>query len=237
MRRLLYLGWVYGMIAVWTVVVFPSSFVVTLATRSHRIGHRIHSAFWGRMILRSCGVRLRVHHVDRLHPAGAYVLMINHNSHFAGYAVAAGIPLQWRAVLGMKLRKIPVFAWIALLAGHIFVDTRHTSRAIATLNAAAEKIRNGISVLIFPEGAHHESRDLLPFRAGGFHLAIRAGVPIVPLTVVEERRRGPAGIVHRIHLHVDEPIPTHGQSPSDVPQLIEKTRSAMTAHLNAPVSE
>ena len=70
--------------------------------------------------------------------------MINHGSHFSGYAVAAGIPLQWRAVLGMKLRKIPVFSWIARLAGHIFIDPRRTPEAIATLRAAVAKIRNGL---------------------------------------------------------------------------------------------
>jgi len=227
MRRWLYLGWVYTMIGAWTLVVFPSSFIVTLITGSHRIGHRIHSGFWGRMILRSCGVRLRVHGLDQLRPEASYVLMINHNSHFAGYAVAAGVPLQWRAVLGQKLRKIPVFAWIALLAGHIFIDTRRTPQAIATLNAAAATIRGGISVLIFPEGAHHEDRELLRFRSGGFHLAAQAGVPIVPLTAVERRRPGSAGRVDTLDLYIDSPISTA----VDVPRLVEQTRTVMLARL------
>jgi len=232
MRRRLYLVWVYTMIGVWTLVVFPSSFIVTLLTGSHRIGHRVHAAFWGRAILRSCGVRLRVHGLARLRHDGSYVLVINHNSHFAGYAVAAGIPLQWRAVLGIKLRKIPVFAWIAMLAGHIFIDTRRTPQAIATLNAAADKIRGGISVLIFPEGAHHEEPTLLRFRTGGFHLAAHAGVPIVPLTAVERRRPGSAGLVRAIDLYVDAPIPTHGRTGNDIPDLVERARAAMAAHLD-----
>lgn len=232
MRRL-YLAWVYTMIGLWTLLVFPSSFIVTLLTGSHRIGHRVHSGFWGRAILCSCGVRLRVHGLERLRHDGAYVLMLNHNSHLGGYAVAAGIPLQWRAVLAIKLRKIPVFAWIALLAGHVFIDTRRTPQAIATLNAAADKIRGGISVLIFPEGAHHESLSLLPFRTGGFHLAVHAGVPIVPLTAVERRRPGSAGIVRAIDLYVDEPIPTHGRSGDHITELVEQARTAMAAHLGA----
>ncbi|MGH3054505.1 MAG: lysophospholipid acyltransferase family protein, partial [Gaiellaceae bacterium] len=203
MRRRTYLVWVYTMIGLWTLVVFPSSLVVTLLTGSHRIGHRLHARLWGRMILWSCGVRLRVHHGERLSRNASYVLMINHNSHFAGYAVAAGIPLQWRAVLGMKLRKIPVFAWIALLAGHFFIDTRRTRRAIATLNSAADKLHSGLSVLIFPEGAHHDDTGLLPFRSGGFHLAVHAGIPVVPLTAVERRRAGPTGSVALLDLYVD----------------------------------
>jgi 1-acyl-sn-glycerol-3-phosphate acyltransferase len=231
MRRGLYLVWVYTMIALWTLVVFPSSFIVTLLTGSHRIGHRLHARLWGRMILLSCGIRLRVHDVERLHRDASYVLMINHNSHFAGYAVAAGIPLQWRAVLGIKLRKIPVFAWIAMLAGHIFIDTRRTRRAIATLNAAADKLHGGLSVLLFPEGKHHDDTTLLPFRSGGFHLAVQAGIPIVPLTAVERRRPGTAGSVAVLDLYIDPPLPTMDRTADDVPILIERTRAAMEAHL------
>ncbi|HVO25820.1 MAG TPA: lysophospholipid acyltransferase family protein [Candidatus Margulisiibacteriota bacterium] len=234
MRRGLYLVWVYTMIGLWTLVVFPSSLIVTLLTGSHRIGHRLHARFWGRMILWSCGVRLRVHGLEHLRRNQSYVLMINHNSHFAGYAVAAGIPLQWRAVLGIKLRKIPVFAWIGLLAGHIFIDTRRTPRAIATLNAAADKLHSGLSVLVFPEGKHHEDLALLPFRSGGFHLAVHAGIPVVPLTAVERRRPGPARSVAVLHLYVDPPIATMDRTAEDVPILVERTRAAMENRLGPP---
>lgn len=233
MRRALYIGWVYTMIGVWTLLVFPSSLIVTVVTGSHRIGHRLHARLWGRMILLTCGVRLRVHGGDRLRPNESYVLMLNHNSHFAGYAVAAGIPLQWRAVLGIKLRKIPVFAWIALLAGHIFIDTRRTRSAIATLNAATHKMHGGLSVLIFPEGQHHDDAGLLPFRTGGFHLAVHAGVPVVPLTAVEQRRPGPARSVRTLDLYVDEPLPTLDRTADDVPVLLELTRAVMSARLSA----
>ena len=232
MRRGLYLVWVYTMIGLWTLVVFPSSLIVTLLTGSHRIGHRLHARFWGRTILWSCGVRLRVHHVEHLRRDQSYVLMINHNSHFAGYAVAAGIALQWRAVLGIKLRKIPVFAWIGLLAGHIFIDTHRTPRAIATLNAAADKLHSGLSVLVFPEGKHHEDTPLLPFRSGGFYLAVHAGIPIVPLTAVERRRPGASGSVAILDLYVDPPIATMDRTAEDIPILVERTRAAMEKHLS-----
>jgi len=230
MFHALYLAWIYTMIGLWTLIVFPSSLLVTLLTGSHRIGHRIHSRFWGRMILASCAVRLRVHGAEHLGRDGAYVLMLNHNSHFAGYAFAAAVSLQWRAVLGLKLRKIPVFGWIGRLAGHVFVDTRRTPAAIASLNAAAEKIRGGLSVLVFPEGRHHDTRDLLPFKSGGFHLAIAARVPVVPVTAVE--RRGPLGRVRTIDLYIDDPIATEGLTTDDVPRLVEETRSQMARRVD-----
>jgi len=231
MRRSLYLGWVYTMIGLWTLVILPTSLLIMILTGSHRIAHRIHSRFWGRMILWTCGVRLRVHGIDRLRRDAAYVLMINRSSHFAVYAVAAGIPLQWRAVLGMKLRNVPVFAWITLLAGHIFIDSRRTRQAIATLDAAADKLHSGLSGLIFPEGKHHEERTLLPFRLGGFHLAVHAGIPVVPLTAVEHRRHGASGSVSILDLYVDPPIATMDRTTDDVPILMERTRHAMEQHL------
>jgi len=229
MFRVLYLVWVYSMVGLWTVIVFPSSVLVTLLTGSHRIGHRVHARFWGRTILASCAVRLRVHGAAKLQKDAAYVLMLNHNSHFAGYCVAAGLPLQWRAVLALKLRKIPVFSWIALLAGHIFIDTRRTPAALASLNAAATKIRSGLSVLVFPEGAHREGRELLPFKSGGFHLAVAAQVPLVPLTAVEQRAA--SGRVTAIDLYVDSPIATAGLTSDDVPTLLQRTRAVMAERL------
>jgi 1-acyl-sn-glycerol-3-phosphate acyltransferase len=229
-RRALYLTWIYTSIGLWTLLVFPSSLIVTVLTGSHRIGHRVHARFWGRMILATCGVHLRVHGRERLDPERPCVLVLNHNSHFAGYCVAAGLPLQWRALLGMKLRRIPVFAWIALLAGHVFIDTRHTPAAIATVNAAAEKLRAGLSVLVFPEGAQHDARQLLPFKTGGFHLAVAAQVPVVPVTAVEQR--SPRGRVTAIDLYVDAPISTAGLTSADVPALAERARSVMAARLS-----
>ncbi|HVN85054.1 MAG TPA: lysophospholipid acyltransferase family protein [Candidatus Binatia bacterium] len=227
--RALYLAWIYTMIGLWTLIVFPSSLLVTVLTGSHRIGHRLHSRLWGHMILASCGVRLRVHGREQLQRDGAYVLMLNHNSHFAGYALAAALPLQWRAVLALKLRKIPIFAWIALLAGHVFIDTRRTPAAIGSLNAAADKLRGGLSVLVFPEGRHHDARELLPFKHGGFHLAVAARVPVVPVTAVE--RSGAHGRVQAVDLYIDAPIPTADISPDAVPQFAVHTRVIMSAHL------
>ncbi len=233
MTRSLYLAYVYASIGLWTLLVFPSSVLVTLVTGSHRIGHRVHARFWGRAILASCGVRLRVHGMHHLDPKGTYVFAINHNSHFSGYAAAAALPHQWRAVLGIKLRKIPVFAWIAMLAGHIFIDPRRTPAAIETLKAAATKIRTGLSVLIFPEGRHHDGAGLLPFRSGGFHLAVQAQVPIAPLVAVERRKPGGVGIVHAVDLYIEPPVPTAGCTAADVPALLAAVRQVMLERLTS----
>jgi 1-acyl-sn-glycerol-3-phosphate acyltransferase len=225
-----YLIGVYAVIALATIIVFPSSLLVTVLTGSHRIGHRLHARPWGRMILAACGVKLRVHGVERLGSGGSYVLMASHGSHFAGYAVAAACPLQWRAVLDAWIRRIPVFGWIGVLAGHVFLDRSRSATAIETLNRAVEKIRGGISVLIFPEGRFNDAGKLLPFKSGGFHLARAAGVPVVPLTIVEETT-GKARRVTALDLFIGEPIETTTLREDDLPALMQQVRSEMEQHL------
>jgi 1-acyl-sn-glycerol-3-phosphate acyltransferase len=229
MSRRLYLAGVYAAVGLWTLVVFPSSLVVTLATGSHRLGHRLHARFWGRMILRTCGVRLRVHGLDRLARDRSYVFMATHGSHFDGYAIAAALPHQWRAVLDAWIRRVPVFGWIGVLAGHVFLDRARAATAIEGLERAAETIRGGISVLIFPEGTFREDAQLRPLKRGGFHLALRAGVPIVPLTIVE-RTAGTARVVRAIDLYIGAPIETAGLGDEAIPALVEQVRTEMTSH-------
>jgi ribosomal protein L11 methyltransferase len=229
-RRGLSLVYLYGVVGLWTLAVFPSSVLVTLVTGSHRVGHRLHARIWGRLILATCGVRLRVYELERLERGRAYVLMANHGSHFDGFAIAAALPLQWRAVLDAWVRRIPVFGWIGMLAGHVFLERGCSPAAIATLNRAIHQLHGGISVLIFPEGAFNDTGVLRPFKRGGFHLAVRAAVPIVPLTVVETRA-GRTGRVVGIDLHVGEPIDTAGCGDETIPALMARVEEAMSGLL------
>jgi 1-acyl-sn-glycerol-3-phosphate acyltransferase len=220
---------VYTVVALATLAVFPSSLLVTLVTGSHRLGHRLHARLWGQLILALCGVSLRVHGLERLSGDRAYVLMCNHASHFDGYAVAAALPLQWRAVLGAWIRPIPVFGWIGMLAGHVFLDRSRSGRAIRTLNEAVAKIRGGLSVLIFPEGTFNDGGPLSPFKRGGFHLAVAAGVPVVPMTVVETVV-GPIRRVRAIDLYIGAPEETSGLNHDALPDLMASVRTEMARH-------
>jgi ribosomal protein L11 methyltransferase len=226
-RHGFFLVYLYGVVGLCTLAVFPSSVLVTLVTGSHRVGHRLHARLWGRLILSTCGVRLRVHGLERLERGRAYVLMANHGSHFDGFAIAAALPLQWRAVLDAWVRRVPVFGWIGMLAGHVFLERGRSPAAIATLNRAIRQLDGGISVLIFPEGAFNDTGVLRPFKRGGFHLAVRAAVPIVPLTVVETRA-GRAGRVVGIDLHVGEPIDTAGCDDEAIPALMARVEAEMS---------
>ncbi len=228
MVRALYLLYVYAAIGFWTVMLAPSALIVLLVSGSHRACHWLHARLWGKLILSSCGVRLRVHGLDRLDPGGSYVFMVNHGSHFSGCAVAAALPFQWRAELARQLRALPILSRIVRLAGHLFVESEAEPGRAADAGADGH-LASGISVLVFPEGAPYDDLGPLPFRRGGFELAIRAGAHIVPLTVVESRR--PTAPGRLIDLFVDHPLPAAEHGAAEISRLMRSVSSSMQRHL------
>jgi 1-acyl-sn-glycerol-3-phosphate acyltransferase len=109
--------------------------------------------------------------------------MSNHQSNFDIPVFFSALPVQFRWLAKAELFKIPIFGRGMRGAGYISIDRSDRKSAVKSLARAAESIRNGKSVLIFPEGTRTSDGNLLPFKSGGFILAIDAGVPIVPMAV------------------------------------------------------
>jgi len=143
------------------------------------------SQVWAHVNLWVSGVRVRTRFTAPLDPASPYVFMSNHRSHFDVLALAVGLDaFQLRWVAKQELTKVPIFGWALQHTGHVIVDRSNHAQAMASMRAAEEKMRTGISVIIFPEGTRAPSDDaLLPFKRGGFVLAQETGIPIVPVGV------------------------------------------------------
>ena len=137
-----------------------------------------------RVVLAVCGVKLRVQGLERIDFSRSYIYVSNHASFFDIPSVLAGIPDQVRLVYKKELEKIPFFGW-GLKYGktYIGIDRGNSSEAVRSLEEAAEKIRSGASVLLFAEGTRTSDGKLQPFKRGAFNLAMRAGVPVVPLAI------------------------------------------------------
>lgn len=218
-----------------TLVMAP--LIVLFAMRDERAGYRL-CQLWARMNLIACGVRVTSRRLAPLDPAKAYVIMSNHRSQFDILALVAALPeIQLRWVAKKELERIPVFGWALRNAGHIIIDRSNHAQAIATLNAAREKMARGVSVMIFPEGTRalpHE--DLLPFKKGGFMLALETGFPIVPVAI-----RGSADVLPShswrarsgvIDVVVGAPIPVDGL---DREELMRRVAGFMREHGAAEV--
>ena len=140
--------------------------------------------FWSWCVLKIGGVELKVRDTGRLDPRQAYVFMANHQSNIdIPVLVQALAPFQLRWMAKRELLRIPFFGWALWASKHIVVKRSRSKDVVAAMAAAREKLTRGISVVVFPEGTRSTDGQLLPFKRGGFRLAEKAGVPIVPVTI------------------------------------------------------
>jgi 1-acyl-sn-glycerol-3-phosphate acyltransferase len=169
---------------------------------------------WSRTILAVGGVRATVEQRAPLDPARPYVFMANHLSTVDIWALLVLLPVPVRMIAKKQLASIPLLGWAMLAGRFIFIDRHNPASARRSIDRAKERIRAGHSVLLFPEGTRSRSGALLPFKKGGFHLAVDAGVPIVPVALKGTRETMPPGSLllrpGPIHAVVGAPIPTEG---------------------------
>jgi 1-acyl-sn-glycerol-3-phosphate acyltransferase len=138
---------------------------------------------WANGVLAACGVRVEVHVAPELEPGKSYVFLANHQSLFDIPVVIATSPGQLRMVAKRGLFKIPLFGWALRAGGFISVDREDRSTATRTFASAFSHLRQGTSMLLFPEGTRSLDDTLLPFQRGGFLLALKSGLPIVPVGI------------------------------------------------------
>jgi 1-acyl-sn-glycerol-3-phosphate acyltransferase len=183
-----------------------------------------------RLALGLSGVRVRQIHPEyaTAHPTAVFVC--NHVSNIDPPALFMVLP-RIAVILKRELRRIPLLGYVMELGGFIYVDRQARGSRREALEKAVDTLRNGISLLIFPEGTRSPDARLLPFRPGPFTMAIEAQTPIVPITVHGTRELMPKGkgtiqpgtITLRFHL----PISTVGLTTADRSELIERVRTVM----------
>ncbi|HEV3456426.1 MAG TPA: lysophospholipid acyltransferase family protein [Thermoanaerobaculia bacterium] len=138
---------------------------------------------WAAGLLLVSGVRLEVERPAGLDPASSYVFLANHQSLFDIPALLLAVRGRFRMVAKQSLFRIPVFGWALTAAGFVSVDRGDRTAARQSFAAAEQGLRSGGSVLLFPEGTRSTGDTLLPFKRGGFLLALRTGLPIVPVGI------------------------------------------------------
>ncbi|HXK25682.1 MAG TPA: lysophospholipid acyltransferase family protein [Myxococcota bacterium] len=192
---------------------------------------------WVSWILATCHIEVECDGLDRIDAKRPYVFMSNHQSVIDTAAIVATLPVSWRFVAKRELVWIPFFGWALGLGGHVIIDRGNRDSAVRSLKRAADRIRSGTNVIIFPEGTRSESGVLGEFKSGGFHLAIEAGVPILPITVSGSKRITPKGSLRiesgRVRILYGEAIPTAGLGLEERGQLKDRVRRAIVAGFDA----
>jgi 1-acyl-sn-glycerol-3-phosphate acyltransferase len=119
--------------------------------------------------------------------------MSNHQGGYDIFALQGHLPFDFKWLAKRELFSIPFFGWTITAAGYISIDRKGTRDTVRAMNEAAQKIRDGMSVVIFPEGSRSPDGSIQPFKKGGITLAIKSKVPIVPMAIVGSREIMPKG--------------------------------------------
>lgn len=225
MRRILFAvtvvasTFLFGMLAILFTVIVPNGDPLVWFARP-----------WAWSILAVSGVKVRARGLESLREIGPVLYVTNHQSHFDVLALLRVLPGQYRMIAKKELFRIPVFGWAIGAAGFISIDRANREQAIRGLDRAAQTLARGRSIVIFAEGTRSRDGSLLPFKKGGFVLAMRSGRPIVPVTISGSRavlardslavQPGPVDVVF------GAPIPTKD---AERDALMDATRRAVEA--------
>jgi len=199
-------------IAVYTVVLGTLSIGSSFFESSGRLAHWC-ARTWSRLILLTTGVHVEVTGLERLERNHAYVFVANHQSIYDIPIIFWSLPYQIRIIAKASLGRFPFLGWHLRRTGHMLVDRRHPDRA-AIFGRASRLMKQGLSLIVFPEGTRSRDGRVAPFKGGSFYLALGAGLPVVPISIVGSRHVMLKGRLAtcpgRVKLIVHEPIDTTG---------------------------
>lgn len=180
------------------------------------------------LALALAGIRYRVHGRERLPQAGAVVFCSNHESNVDPPVLFQALHRRLHVLFKAELKKLPILGKVMLAGGFVPVERDRREASMASIEAAAASIRQGNSFLIFPEGTRSRTAELLPFKKGGFIMAIKAQAPIVPVAVSGGRsamRKGSWFVRPvMVKVQIGDPVATTGFTLDDRDELIEIVR-------------
>lgn len=223
-----------AVIYIWTVATtILMGLMAIFVSFFSKTGNSVHhiARFWGRGILWVSSIRVRISGFENIDPKLSYIVMANHLSQFDIPVLLSSMPFQFRWLAKAELFKIPIFGRGMRGAGYISIDRSDRKSAFQSLERAAKSIREGSSVMIFPEGTRSPDGGLLPFKKGGFVLAVDAGVPIIPLVISGTYDIMPKGRLliqsHSVHIRFLSAVDTRAYSRKTKDELLERVREHM----------
>ncbi len=220
----------------WTGLV--SSFIILGFPFFPRGENSVHEVArkWARGILWLSGVKVEVIGTENIIPDGPQIFMANHQSFFDIFIVLAFIPAQFRFIAKKELFRVPLLGGAMRKYGTIEINRQHHVSAVQSIEEAARKIREGKSVMTFPEGTRSVDGEIKAFKKGVFHLAMKAGVPIVPISVVGSREILPKFSLRvrpgSIQMIISRPIQIGGYSEESRDELIARVRDVIVRNFH-----
>jgi 1-acyl-sn-glycerol-3-phosphate acyltransferase len=195
---------------------------------------------WGKSLVKAAGIDLHTEDLHRIDPSKRYILVANHYSYLDIPCILAAVPQPIRFMAKKSLFSIPIFGWAISRAGFIPIDRKNRRTAVKSFDLAADRIRKGNTIVIFPEEGRTRERTMKPFQRGAFLLALKAEKTIVPIAIDSTYDIFPAGrwsvTPGKVTLRVGTPIETTGRSLRHKEDLLVEARTQIETMLfGAPV--
>jgi 1-acyl-sn-glycerol-3-phosphate acyltransferase len=209
-----------------TLVLAPIGIVAWPFRRDGEVGFRI-TRLWARFVLRAAGVRSTTELMAPL-PEGPVVFVSNHVSSLDIPILFDALPRSFRIVYKSSLLYVPLMGQCLAATRHIAIDRSRAFSAKRSLAAAARRIRNGVSVALFPEGTRSNEAPMGTFKRGSFKLAVEAGAPVVPVSLIGLRSvTGPGRIMPGKVLVKIHPALLTGEGPDAVEDLAARAEKVI----------
>jgi putative phosphoserine phosphatase / 1-acylglycerol-3-phosphate O-acyltransferase len=201
---------------------------IGLLTRSKRTGVNFLSRYWPETVLALNGVKLNVAGAENMNARRPAVFLFNHRNNFDVFMVAALVRENWTAIGKIELESNPLIGTLGKLLDVAFIDRADSAAAVAALKPVEDAAREGLSIVVAPEGTRTDTRMVGPFKKGAFRIAMATGLPVVPIVIrnSEEvagrnsRRLSPG----TVDIAVLPPIDVSDWTHDDLPKRIEQVR-------------
>ena len=223
----------YVVISLYILIAGPVAIVLALIFRSSEFLF-VPGRFGVRLALALAGIRFRVAGREHL-PSAGVIFCSNHQSNVDPPVLFLTLHPRLHMLYKIEFDRIPILAQAIRIAHYVGIDRRNRQQAAEAIDRAAAFVRQGLSFLVFAEGTRSRTGDLLPFKKGGFILAILAQAPIVPVAITGARdamRKGSAIIRPvTVSVRIAPPVETRGMTIADRDRVIGEVRTRITALL------
>ena len=226
--------WTLLTTTIYTVIIGIPLIVSAFFSKSGKLPYILGKS-WAWLIMKTNRVKIQIEGFEKILKTRSYVFISNHSSNLDPPAVALALQNQLRFVAKKSLGSVPVFGWAVHLAKMILIDRSDSNAARETLNKAMSDLKDGISACFFAEGTRSTDGRLQKFKKGGIMLALKARLPIVPITVIDTHKLLPkngmrikSGVIRII---VGDPIDVSAYSEKDRDILLQKVRGVIRGNL------